>query len=178
MLLIEATSSGYQRGSERCSSTGGRLTPAEAQNAPRSAGCVAKLWSPSGSVIQGCLLRVHRCTVGRNHEVSSSVPARTVRTAAPGLGVPLIHEPHSGQSQRVRRDPLSVVRSTSRGSDAVRRGAIGRLPARRRRARSVAAGPIAAKRSWRPLLQDDRSAWALRLNRARRSGIAVGCQFR
>ena len=82
------------------------------KNPPKSAGCVSKLRSPSGSVIQGCLLRVHRCTVGRNQEVSSKVPARTVRTAEPGLGVPLIHEPHPEQIQRVRTRPLSAVRST------------------------------------------------------------------
>src|SRR5215469_8809777 len=76
-----------------------------------------------GRVIQGCLLRVHRCTVGRNHDVSSSVPARTVRTGAPGLGLPLIHEPQSGHSQRIVTLPLSVVRSTSRGSAAVIRNA-------------------------------------------------------
>ena len=91
-----------------------RLAPADAQKAAMSAGCVSKLRSPTGSVIQGCLLRVHRCTVGRNHDVSSSVPARTVRTGAPGLGVPLIHEPQSGQSQRIVTRPLSVVRSTGR----------------------------------------------------------------
>jgi hypothetical protein len=39
------------------------------------------------------LLQVHKCTVGRNHKVSSSLPARTVRTGVPGLEVPLIHEP-------------------------------------------------------------------------------------
>jgi hypothetical protein len=89
-----------------------------------SAGCVSKLRSPTGSVIQGCLLRVHRCTVGRNHDVSSSVPARTVRIGAPGLGVPLIHEPQSGQSQRIVTRPLSVVRSTARGSAAVIRNAL------------------------------------------------------
>jgi hypothetical protein len=95
------------------------LAPADAQKAPMSAGCVSKLRSPSGSMIQGCLLRIHRCTVGRSHDVSSSVPARTVRTGAPGLGVPLIHEPQSGQSQRIVTRPLSVVRSTGRGSAAV-----------------------------------------------------------
>ena len=88
-----------------------------------SAGCVSKLRSPTGSVIQGCLLRVHRCTVGRNHEVSSSVPPRTARTAEFGHGVLLIQEPHSGQTQRPRRAPLSAVRSTSLGSEAVRRNA-------------------------------------------------------
>jgi hypothetical protein len=96
---------------------------AEAKNAPKSAGCVSKRRSPSGSVIQGCLLRVHKCTVGRNHEVSSSVPPRTVRTVEPGLGLPLIHEPHSEQIQRVPTRPLSAIRSTSRGSEPVRRNA-------------------------------------------------------
>ena len=71
----------------------GGLSPADAHNTPRSAGCVSKVRSPAGSLIQRCLLQVHKCTVGRNHKVSSSLPARTVRTGVPGLEVPLIHEP-------------------------------------------------------------------------------------
>ena len=94
------------------------------QKVPMSAGCVSKLRSPTGSAIQGCLLRVHKCIVGRNQDVSSSVPARTVRTEVPGFGAPLIQEPQSGQSQRIVTRPLSVVRSTGRGSAAVIRNAL------------------------------------------------------
>ena len=38
------------------------------KNRTRSAGCVSKIWSPSGIAIQGCLLRVQKCTVGRSQE--------------------------------------------------------------------------------------------------------------
>jgi hypothetical protein len=65
-------------------------------------------------MIQGCLLRVHICRVGRSHDVSSSVPART-RTR-PSLGRPQIQEPHSGHTNRVLIRPLSAVRWSGRGS--------------------------------------------------------------
>ncbi len=58
-----------------------------------SAGCVSKFCAPSGSTTQGCLLRVQKCTVGRGHEVSSRVPARTFRTVEPGLGPGEIRRP-------------------------------------------------------------------------------------
>jgi hypothetical protein len=35
-----------------------------------AAGCVSKISSPSGNMIQGCLLRVQKCAVGRSQEVS------------------------------------------------------------------------------------------------------------
>jgi hypothetical protein len=45
-----------------------------------SSGCVSKtLLRSSGSSIQGCLLRVQKCVAGRSQEVSSKVPARTMR---------------------------------------------------------------------------------------------------
>ena len=34
----------------------------------------SKTSSPSGSVTQGCLLRVHMCLVGRSQDVSSPLP--------------------------------------------------------------------------------------------------------
>jgi len=78
----------------------------------QSAACVSKLRSPLGSVTQGCLLRVQKCTVGRSQEVSSSVPARMVRSVpggvAPGGGPLQIQAPHSGQSQCVLMRPLSA----------------------------------------------------------------------
>ena len=40
-------------------------------------GCFSKTSSPSANVIQDCLLRVQMCRVGRNQDVSSSVPALT-----------------------------------------------------------------------------------------------------
>src|SRR5712671_6215031 len=94
-----------------------------AKNPVKSAGCVSKRWLPSGSTTQGCALRVQKCTVGRSQEVSSSVPARTVRIAEPALGAAQIHEPHSGQTQRVATRPVSVVRWSPRGSAPVRRKA-------------------------------------------------------
>ena len=49
--------------------------------------------------LQGCLLRVQKCTVGRSQEVSSKVPARTLRNGL--VDLPLqIHEPHSGHTHR------------------------------------------------------------------------------
>ena len=86
----------------------GGAHPVVEKNPSRSAGCVSKLRLPSGSAIQGCLLRVQKCAVGRSQEVSSKVPARTF--AEPGLGALLqIHEPHCGQTQRVITRPLSAV---------------------------------------------------------------------
>jgi hypothetical protein len=93
------------------------------EDAIMSAGCVSNFRSPSGSAIQDWALRVHKCAVGRSHEVSSKVPPRTLRIAEPGLGVPLTHEPHSGHTQRVVTRPLSAVRGSSRGSPLVRRKA-------------------------------------------------------
>jgi hypothetical protein len=62
----------------------------------------------SGSLTQGCFLRVHMCLVGRSQDVSSSVPPRTRIT--PSLGVRQIHEPHSGQTSLMLTRPLSAVR--------------------------------------------------------------------
>jgi hypothetical protein len=59
------------------------------------------------------------CRVGRSHDVSSSVPART-RTI-PSLGGPEIQDPHSGQTHRVLSRPLSAMRWSGRGSTPVRR---------------------------------------------------------
>jgi hypothetical protein len=98
------------------------LQPRGRSRSPNPRGWVSKIWPPSGSVTQGCLLRVHRCTVGRSHEVSSSVPPRTARVGEPGLGAALIREPQSGQSQRTRRAPLSAVRSTNQGSGPLGHG--------------------------------------------------------
>src|SRR5437762_13230643 len=94
----------------------------EERNPSRSAGCVSKLRSPSGSATQGCLLRVQKCTVGRSQEVSSSVPACT-RSAEPGVGAPQIHEPHCWQIQTVFTRPLSAVFCSGRGSPLVSRNA-------------------------------------------------------
>ena len=55
-----------------------------------------------------CLLRVQMCRVGRSHELSSSVPARTRIT--PSRAGPAIHEPHSGQTHRMLVLPLSARR--------------------------------------------------------------------
>jgi hypothetical protein len=78
-------------------------------------------------MIQGCLLRVKKCTVGLSQEVSSSVPARTRRrvsaAAVPGLGPEQIHEPHSGQTHRFTVRPLAAMRWIRRGSAPVRRNA-------------------------------------------------------
>jgi hypothetical protein len=64
----------------------------------------------SGSVTQCCFLRVHMCRVGRSQDVSSSVPPRTRTRITPSLGVPQIHEPHSGQTSLMLTRPLSAVR--------------------------------------------------------------------
>src|SRR5215469_3736033 len=88
-----------------------------------STGCVSKLCAPAGNVTHGCLLRVQKCTVGCSHEVSSRVPARTLRTVEPGLGPAESHGPHSGQTHRVVTFPLSAVRRITRGSPAARRKA-------------------------------------------------------
>ena len=61
---------------------------------------------PSGSVIQGCLLRVQKCAVGRSQSVSSSVPARTRRKPSSELDAPQTQEPHSGQTHPVTTPPL------------------------------------------------------------------------
>jgi hypothetical protein len=61
-------------------------------------------------MIQGCLLRVQKCMVGRSQDVSSSVPARTRRKPLSELDAPQTQEPHSGQTHRVTTPPLSAVR--------------------------------------------------------------------
>jgi hypothetical protein len=43
----------------------------------------------SGNMIQGCLLRVQKCTVGRSQEVSCKVPARTLRNGLVDAPLPL-----------------------------------------------------------------------------------------
>jgi len=62
--------------------------------------------------------------------VSSSVPARTRRTASAefelGPGLLHIQELHSGQCHLVPTRPLSAVRRTSLGSPAVKRKALSR----------------------------------------------------
>ena len=73
-------------------------------------------------MIQGCLVRVQKCRVGRSQEVSSSVPARTRTT--PSLGMPQTQEPHSGHTNRVLTRPLSAVRWSGRGSIPLRRKAV------------------------------------------------------
>ena len=85
-------------------------------------------------MIQGCLLRTQKCLVGRSHEVSSKVPARTRCRPSPGLPVLKSQQPHSGQTQRIFTRPLSAMASSGRGSSPVRR-----KPAIRR-----AAGPCLA----------------------------------
>jgi hypothetical protein len=95
------------------------VEPAVDRNPPKSSGCVSNVRLPSGSAIQGCLPRVQKCIVGRSQDGSSKVPART-RTADPGCGAPLIHEPHSGQTQRVTTFPLSAVFWSGRGAPLVR----------------------------------------------------------
>jgi hypothetical protein len=79
----------------------------------QSPGCVSKLRLPSGNVTQACLLRVQKCTVGRNQDLSSSVPARTVRNvpgdAEPGFAPLQIYVLHSGQIHRALVRPLSAA---------------------------------------------------------------------
>src|SRR3954452_14423933 len=84
-----------------------------------SAGCVSKLSLFSDSMIQGCFLRVQKCTVGGSHEVSSKVPALTLRTAE-RMGPAQIHEPHLEQIHNVSTRPLVPVRWTACGSPARR----------------------------------------------------------
>jgi hypothetical protein len=72
------------------------------------ADCPSKISSPSGSMTQGCFLRVHMRLVGRSQEVLSNVPPRT--RATPSLVSPQIQEPHSGQTSLVFTRPLSAVR--------------------------------------------------------------------
>src|ERR1051325_61122 len=97
------------------------------KNCSRS-GWVAKTSLPSGIVTQGCLLRVQKCAVVLSHEVSSSVPARTRRIIsapdAPGCGLLVSQQPHSGQTHLVTTRPLSAIFSSSRGSPFVRRNAL------------------------------------------------------
>jgi hypothetical protein len=59
--------------------------------------CVSKISSPSGNSTQGCLFRVQTCVVGRSHDVSSSVPPRTIRWL-PGGSLPNLGPPHLGIS--------------------------------------------------------------------------------
>jgi hypothetical protein len=95
--------------------TGASLT--ELKNAKGSSGCVSKTWlRSSGNTIQGCLLRVQKCTVGRSQEVSSKVPARTLLNGLADEPRLLIHEPHSGHTHRDTLRPLSAVWSIARGS--------------------------------------------------------------
>src|SRR6516162_11548498 len=72
-------------------------------------------------MIQGCLLRTQKCLVGRSHEVSSKVPARTRCRPSPGLPVLKSQQPHSGQTRRTVTRPLSAIASSGRGSSPVRR---------------------------------------------------------
>ena len=88
-----------------------------------SVGCVSKLCALSDSMTHGRLVRVQKCTIGCSHDVSSRVPARTLRTVEPGLGPLEIHDEHSGQTQRVVTLPLSAVRWITRGCPATRRKA-------------------------------------------------------
>src|SRR5947209_4063057 len=53
------------------------------------------------------------CRVGRSQDVSSSVPART--RIPPSRAGPAIHDPQSGQTQRVVVRPLSARRWRARG---------------------------------------------------------------
>ena len=69
----------------------------------------------SGNMIQGCLLRVQKCTVGRSQEVSCKVPARTLRNGLVDAALQ-IHEAHSGHTHRDTLRPLSAVLSSARGS--------------------------------------------------------------
>src|ERR1700751_4470789 len=101
------------------------LATTELKNAKMSSGCISKTWlRSSGNTIHGCLFRVQKCAAGRSQEVSSKVPARTVRYAFgfadPGFAPLHIHEPHSGHTHRVKLRPLSAVWSIARGSTPVR----------------------------------------------------------
>jgi hypothetical protein len=59
------------------------------------------------------LLRVQKCTLGSSQDVSSNVPARTVRSAPgdgePGFGPLQTEAAHSGQIHRVLVRPLSAM---------------------------------------------------------------------
>jgi hypothetical protein len=104
------------------------LAITELKNSKTSSGWVSKTWPRSwGNSTQDCLLRVQKCAVGRSQEVSSKVPARTLRHATwfadPGFAPLQIHEPHSGQTHRVTLRPLSAVWSIARASMPVRRNA-------------------------------------------------------
>jgi len=93
--------------------------------------------SPSGSVTQGCVLRVQKCAVGRSQEVSSSVPARSA-TKVPGGAVPgfaplQIQVPHPAQTQRITVRLLSAVRWKDRGSSPTKWHASAATTAPRRR---------------------------------------------
>ena len=90
-------------------------------------GCVSKRVSPSGNMTHGCALRVQKWTVGRSHEVSSRVPARSAKIvpsgAVPGFTPLQTHVPHSAQTHRVTVRPLSAVRWKDRVSSPVKRHA-------------------------------------------------------
>ena len=73
-------------------------------------------------MIHGCLLRVQMCRVGRSHDVSSRVPART--RISPSLGGLATEEPHSGQTHRVFVRPLSARRWSGLGSIPLKRKAV------------------------------------------------------
>jgi hypothetical protein len=85
-----------------------------------AAGCVSKTSSPSGSMIQGCLLWVHTRLVGRSQDVSVVQSARTRGVLHPSAcRKPRSHTP--GETNRVFIRPLSAVRFICRGADPVRR---------------------------------------------------------
>jgi hypothetical protein len=58
---------------------------------------------------QGCLLRVQKWTVGRSHEVSSKVPAFTLRTDE-SFGPEQTRKPHFGQVREVCAYPFLETR--------------------------------------------------------------------
>jgi hypothetical protein len=74
-----------------------------------------------------CALRVQKWTVGRNHAVSSSVPARSLKTvpggAVPGFASLQTQVPHAAQIHRVTVRPLSAMRWKDRVSPPVKRHA-------------------------------------------------------
>src|SRR5580698_7593601 len=99
----------------------GAVGPA-APGSSHSVGCPSNSSSPSRNVTQGCLLRVHICRVGRSHDVSSRLPARTRTT--PPRGWLYTQHPQSGHMNRVLSRPLSGTRWIARGSPAVSRNAV------------------------------------------------------